>query len=44
MVAAGEVWAGVIATVILALILDTAVILLGKLLSPWAQLARGQRA
>lgn len=41
---AGEVWTGVIATVLLALILDAAVILLGKILSPWAQLARGQRA
>lgn len=40
---AGEVWAGVIATVLVALVLDAVVILLGKLLSPWAQLARGQR-
>lgn len=35
----GEVWAGVIATVILALALDLTVVLMGRLLTPWARAA-----
>ena len=41
---AGEVWTGVLATVILALALDLAVVLAGRLLTPWARAAAGQRA
>lgn len=36
---AGEVWAGVIATVVLALALDFGVVLIGRLLTPWAAAA-----
>lgn len=39
---AGEVWSGVIATVILALALDLVVVLTGRLLTPWAKAANGQ--
>ena len=41
---AGEVWAGVLATVILALALDLAVVLLGRLLTPWSRAVAGPRA
>lgn len=41
---AGEVWSGVIATVILALGLDLMVVLIGRLLTPWARAAAGQQA
>ncbi|MHA3682682.1 ABC transporter permease [Leucobacter sp. HY1910] len=41
---AGEVWAGVIATVLLALVLDLAVLGIGRVLSPWARVVQGQRA
>lgn len=41
---AGEVWAGVIATVVLALALDLATVIMGRLLTPWARAAHGQQA
>ncbi|WP_017793344.1 ABC transporter permease [Leucobacter salsicius] len=40
---AGEVWTGVIATVLLAVVLDLAVVLAGRLLTPWARAAAGQQ-
>lgn len=40
---AGEVWTGVIATVLLAVALDLAVVLAGRLLTPWARAAVGQQ-
>lgn len=41
---AGEVWAGVVATVVLAIALDLVVLLIGRLLTPWARAATGKQA
>lgn len=40
----GEIWAGVIATMLLAILLDGVAVLLGRLLMPWARPARARRA